>query len=291
MDAATKLDRIDINILVQLQKDGRMTNVSLAEAVGLSPSPCLQRVKRLESAGYISGYEAHVNLAKFASSVTVFTEVTLSDHKRADFVKFESSIRNIDEVLECHLISGGYDYLVRFLCSSIQHYQELMESILDKNIGIDKYFSYIVIKSPVLKSAVPLRSLVRAVAQPRPQPALQSLVTAAQAASAGHTVSTQYAKHLAHRLRAGPGIGRACRHYHDLPCAHRARLALLGREGHGAFQDEHQLAVARLHLLARIGIALPQTDAQIGRAEQRFAPGLGGRREQYRGGRWIAGRQ
>ena len=163
MDAATKLDRIDINILVQLQKDGRMTNVSLAEAVGLSPSPCLQRVKRLESAGYISGYEAHVNLAKFASSVTVFTEVTLSDHKRADFVKFESSIRNIDEVLECHLISGGSDYLVRFLCSSIQHYQELMESILDKNIGIDKYFSYIVIKSPVLKSAVPLRSLVRAV--------------------------------------------------------------------------------------------------------------------------------
>ena len=100
MDAATKLDRIDINILVQLQKDGRMTNVSLAEAVGLSPSPCLQRVKRLESAGYISGYEAHVNLAKFASSVTVFTEVTLSDHTRADFVKFESSIRNIDEVLE-----------------------------------------------------------------------------------------------------------------------------------------------------------------------------------------------
>ena len=163
MDAATKLDRIDINILVQLQKDGRMTNVSLAEAVGLSPSPCLQRVKRLESAGYISGYEAHVNLAKFANSVTVFTEVTLSDHKRGDFVKFESSIRNIDEVLECHLISGGYDYLVRFLCSSIQHYQELMESILDKNIGIEKYFSYIVIKSPVVKSAVPLRSLVTAV--------------------------------------------------------------------------------------------------------------------------------
>jgi DNA-binding Lrp family transcriptional regulator len=160
MEAVTKLDRIDINILVQLQKDGRMTNVSLAEAVGLSPSPCLQRVKRLEAAGYISGYEAHVNLAKFANSVTVFTEVTLSDHKRSDFAKFESSIRNIDEVLECHLISGGYDYLVRFL-SSIQHYQELMESILDKNIGIEKYFSYIVIKSPVVKSTVPLRSLLR----------------------------------------------------------------------------------------------------------------------------------
>ncbi|HAA39755.1 MAG TPA: AsnC family transcriptional regulator, partial [Pseudomonas sp.] len=88
-------------------------------------------------------------------------EVTLSAHKRSDFAKFESSIRNIDEVLECHLISGGYDYLVRFLTTSIQHYQELMESILDKNIGIEKYFSYIVIKSPVVKSTVPLHSLLR----------------------------------------------------------------------------------------------------------------------------------
>ncbi|MNJ70968.1 leucine-responsive transcriptional regulator [compost metagenome] len=66
-------------------------------------------------------------------------------------------------MLECHLISGGYDYLVRFLTSSIQHYQELMESILEKEIGIEKYFSYIVIKSPVVKSTVPLRSLVKAV--------------------------------------------------------------------------------------------------------------------------------
>ncbi|MHC8290487.1 Lrp/AsnC family transcriptional regulator [Pseudomonas sp. XS1P51] len=161
MDASAKLDRIDLSILVQLQKDGRMTNVSLAEAVGLSPSPCLQRVKRLETAGYISGYEAHVDLAKFASSVTVFTEITLNDHKRADFVKFEAAIRGLDEVLECHLISGGYDYLVRFLTSSIQSYQELMESILDREIGIEKYFSYIVIKTPVVKSAAPLRSLVK----------------------------------------------------------------------------------------------------------------------------------
>src|ERR687885_2395762 len=107
MPGLPKLDRIDINILVQLQKDGRATNVNLAEAVGLSPSPCLQRVKRLEAAGYITGYGAHLNLAKLTDSVTVFTEVTLSDHRREDFVKFESSIRNVDEILECHLVSGG----------------------------------------------------------------------------------------------------------------------------------------------------------------------------------------
>jgi len=161
MEGMVKLDRIDINILVELQKDGRMTNVSLADAVGLSASPCLQRVKRLESAGYISSYKAHINLAKITDSVTIFTEVTLSDHKREDFAKFEANIRQVDEVLECHLISGGYDYLVRFMTRSIQHYQEVIESIIDKNIGIAKYFSYIVIKSPVMKDVVPLRKLLR----------------------------------------------------------------------------------------------------------------------------------
>ncbi len=161
MEGVVKLDRIDINILVELQKDGRMTNVSLADAVGLSASPCLQRVKRLEAAGYISSYKAHLNLTKITDSVTVFTEVSLSDHKREDFAKFEANIRLVDEVLECHLISGGYDYLVRFMTRSIQHYQEVIEELLDKNIGISKYFSYIVIKSPVMKDGVPLRKLLR----------------------------------------------------------------------------------------------------------------------------------
>lgn len=161
MAASPKLDRIDINILVQLQKDGRMTNVRLADAVGLSPSPCLQRVKRLEVAGYIKGYGAQITLNKLTDTVTVFTEVTLSDHRREDFVKFESSIRNVDEILECHLVSGGYDYLLRFITRSISHYQELMESIIDKNIGIEKYFSYIVIKSPIMKHSIPLRSLLQ----------------------------------------------------------------------------------------------------------------------------------
>jgi DNA-binding Lrp family transcriptional regulator len=160
MAGSLKLDRIDVNILVQLQKDGRMTNVSLADAVGLSPSPCLQRVKRLEGGGYITGYGAHINLARLADTVTVFTEVTLADHRREDFIKFEASIRNIDEILECHLVSGGYDYLLRFITRNIAHYQELMESILDRNIGVEKYFSYIVIKSPIIKNTLPLRTLL-----------------------------------------------------------------------------------------------------------------------------------
>ena len=155
-----KLDRIDLNILVQLQLDGAQTNLKLAEKVGLSPSPCLQRVKRLESAGYITGYGARINLAKLTDSVTVFTEVTLVDHRIDDFAKFEANIRDVDELMECHLVSGGYDYLLRFLTPSIAHYQERMESLLRRNIGIEKYFSYVVLKSPIVKNTLPLKTLL-----------------------------------------------------------------------------------------------------------------------------------
>src|SRR5882724_4685195 len=141
MSAPPKLDRIDINILVQLQKNGKLTNVELAQHVGLSPSPCLQRVKRLESGGYITGYGARVSLAKLAETITVFTEVTLADHRREDFVKFEHSVRDVDELLECHLVSGGYDYLLRFIARSVDHYQRVVENLVDRNIGIEKYFS------------------------------------------------------------------------------------------------------------------------------------------------------
>ncbi|MFA6311296.1 MAG: winged helix-turn-helix transcriptional regulator [Sterolibacterium sp.] len=159
MTTNLKLDRIDINILTQLQRNGRVTNVDLADAVGLSPSPCLLRVKRLESAGYITGYNAHIDIAKLGETVTVFTEVTLSDHHREDFVKFEAAIRTIDEVIECHLISGGYDYLLKFLTRGVAHYQTVIESILERDIGVSKYFSYIVIKSPIVKLHYPLGKL------------------------------------------------------------------------------------------------------------------------------------
>lgn len=157
---AVKLDRIDVNILAQLQRNARITNINLANAVSLSPSPCLLRVKRLEEAGYITSYNARINLAKLGETITVFTEVTLNDHHREDFVKFEASIRTIDEVIECHLISGGYDYLLRFLTRGVAHYQSVIENILERDIGVAKYFSYIVIKSPIEKLHYPLAKLV-----------------------------------------------------------------------------------------------------------------------------------
>jgi DNA-binding Lrp family transcriptional regulator len=160
MSNRQKLDRIDIRILAELQKNGNMTNANLASAVGLSASPCLQRVKRLEAAGIISGYGAHINLGKLTSTVTVFTEIMLHDHRREDFVRFEANLRDFDEITECHLVSGGYDYLLKFLVKDIGHYQEVVEKLLDRNIGIEKYFSYIVIRTPFVKHTVALDQLL-----------------------------------------------------------------------------------------------------------------------------------
>ena len=146
-----KLDRIDVNILAELQKNGRVTNAQLAELVGLSPSPCLARVKRLEKGGYVSSYSAIINLAKLGTVQIVFTSVTLGDHRRNDFTRFEQGIREYEELIECHLVSGGFDYLLKFVVKGIAHYQEMMEQILERNLGVSKYFSYIVIKSPVMR--------------------------------------------------------------------------------------------------------------------------------------------
>ena len=154
-----KLDRLDLRILCHLQKNGRATNVEIADAVGLSPSPCLVRVKRLEQAGYIAGYGAQIRLEKLGDTLLVFTEVTLQDHKREDFVLFETSIRPVDEIVECHLVSGGYDYLLKFVTAGISDYQEIMERLTDAEIGIDKYFSFVVLKSPFIKPHLPLNRI------------------------------------------------------------------------------------------------------------------------------------
>ncbi|WP_282042421.1 Lrp/AsnC family transcriptional regulator [Halomonas alimentaria] len=155
-----KLDRIDINILAQLQVDGGLTNVKLADAVGLSPSPCLQRVKRLEKAGYILKYRAQLNVSKLVEHVVVFTEVTLVDHRRDDFLKFEREISKLENLEEIHLISGGYDYLLKFTVRNISHYQDIITKILELNIGVGKYFSYIVIRTLLDRGYVPLKSII-----------------------------------------------------------------------------------------------------------------------------------
>lgn len=159
MELGPKLDRIDLKILTNLQQSGRITNVELADAVGLSPSPCLTRVKRLEKAGYITGYGAYLNLRKLGEFLTVFTEVTLSEHRQGDFSRFEARIFKLDEIVECHLVSGGYDYMLKFVARGVAHYQSIIENMLESDYGIEKYFSYVVIKSPFIKHHYPIQDL------------------------------------------------------------------------------------------------------------------------------------
>ncbi|RVU35238.1 Lrp/AsnC family transcriptional regulator [Hwanghaeella grinnelliae] len=154
-----KLDKIDIRILSELQKNGRITNVELAELVYLSPSPCLMRVKKLQAEGYITGYSAQIDIAKLGQSLTVFTEITLRNHRQIDFARFLSAVEKIDSVIECHLVSGGYDYLVKFMTSGITEYQAIMEHLIEMEIGIDKYFSFVILKSPIVKTHHPLDSI------------------------------------------------------------------------------------------------------------------------------------
>ena len=89
----------------------------------------------------------------------VYTEVTLADHRREDFIKFVDAVRVVEECVECHLASGGYDYLLKFITRSVSHYQSIIEGLLEQNIGIEKYFSYVIIKSPFVKTHFPIESL------------------------------------------------------------------------------------------------------------------------------------
>jgi DNA-binding Lrp family transcriptional regulator len=124
-----KLDRIDIKILSELQKNGRITNAELAERVHLSPSPCLTRTKRLQDEGYITGYSAHIDIARLGEVLTVLTEVTLKNHRQIDFARFLSAIEKVENVIECHFVSGDYDYLIKFVTSGITEYQTIMERL------------------------------------------------------------------------------------------------------------------------------------------------------------------
>lgn len=157
---AIRLDRLDLKILGALQGTGRMTNLELAETVGLSATPCLQRVKRMEAAGYIRGYGAELDIDRLCSNIVVFTEVTLHNHRREDFLRFERGIQEVPHILNCFLVTGGYDYLAQFIARDILDYQHAVEGLLDRDLGVEKYFSYVTIKQVKRSAGYPIGLLV-----------------------------------------------------------------------------------------------------------------------------------
>ncbi len=123
------LDRIDRVILSTLQDDGRISNVELAKKVNLSASPCLDRVRRLEAEGYIERYGAFLNAKMLSYGMTAFVQVTLSKTTSESFKAFKKEVVTIKEVVECHLIAGGYDYLLKIRFTDMEGYRLVLEKI------------------------------------------------------------------------------------------------------------------------------------------------------------------
>ena len=161
MRSAVPLDRFDFKILVHLQREGRCSNVDLADSVGLSASPCLLRTKRLQEIGLIRGYGADIALEKLGEYVIVFSEVTLNSHRPHDFRKFEEGTRKYEEIVECYNVSGGYDYLLKIVAPGINYFQALMEKMLNDDIGIERFASRIVLRQSLGRRGYPLGIIAR----------------------------------------------------------------------------------------------------------------------------------
>jgi len=143
------MDDKDRQIVRALQRDARMTNQDLAAEVNLSPSPCLRRVRNLEKSGGITGYAAHVDQAAYGLPVTVFVRVTLARHTQDAVQQFEAAVARVDQVLECFVMTGVQDYLLRVVVADLPDYERFVRTRLQTIGGIasiDSSFVYGVVK-------------------------------------------------------------------------------------------------------------------------------------------------
>ncbi|MGK2285243.1 Lrp/AsnC family transcriptional regulator [Pedomonas sp. V897] len=137
------LDALDRRILQTLQQNARITNQALAEAVNLSPSACLARVRRLEAAGLILGAHAAIDIERVAPTVVVFAEVTLSSHHPQDFARFEQAMESLPAVVEAAQVSGHFDYLLKVAVPDINAWRRLADALLAGDYGVAKITSLI----------------------------------------------------------------------------------------------------------------------------------------------------
>lgn len=144
------LDRIDIRILSALQRNGRISKVELAELVNLSASACLERMRRLERQKLVLSYHAQINLTAIMPIQMFLTEITLGGHRAVDFWAFERCVEKVPHIVECHALGGGIDYILKIVSADVPAYQSLIDELLSRNVGIERYFTYVVTK--VVKS-------------------------------------------------------------------------------------------------------------------------------------------
>lgn len=157
----TGLDATDIRILAAVQRHGQLSKTRLAEIVNLSPTPCWARLDRLKAAGLIRGYRAEIALERIVDFTRVVVTVSLNQHRRADFDRFEAHIAKIDEITDCVATGGGVDYIMTVYVRSVAAFETLMAGLLDAELGIDRYFIYFTTRT-VKHSAPDLAKLISA---------------------------------------------------------------------------------------------------------------------------------
>ncbi|MDO3387700.1 Lrp/AsnC family transcriptional regulator [Gilvimarinus sp. SDUM040013] len=154
----TQLDRYDGMILERLQREGRISNQELADAISLSPSPCLRRVRQLEEDGLIDGYVALLNARKLGLNLMAFIHISMDKHTPERFEHFETTIASYPEVLECHLITGqSADYLLKVIVEDMDAFQQFLLGKLTRVEGVNGVQSSFVLKSPIRTTALPIQ--------------------------------------------------------------------------------------------------------------------------------------
>ena len=150
------IDTIDRNILRALQKDGRQTNADLAEQVGLSPAACHKRFKRLEADGIIERYTAIINPAVSGTRLSVFVQITLDSQGNRSIGDFEREVARCTEVVECHLMTGDYDYLIRAIVRDAAEFEHLHRDVLTNLPGVSRITSSVALRTVCRAMDVPL---------------------------------------------------------------------------------------------------------------------------------------
>lgn len=145
-DSSSVLDRIDRHILEVMQRDGRISMTDLADRVGLTVTPCIERVRRLERSGVITGYHARVSPTALDAALLVFVEISMSSKSDTTFSDFRREILCVPQVLECHLVSGDFDYMVKARIKEISQYRSLLGDILLRLPGVTQTKSCVVME-------------------------------------------------------------------------------------------------------------------------------------------------
>lgn len=150
------LDKIDLKILKILQESGRITNLQLSSDIGLSPAPTLERVRKLENSGYIKSYHAHVDAKSLGMDVTTFVKVKLNSYKSESINNFLAQVQKVDEIIECHYVTGSADFILKLMVKDMSAYERLIFDKMSKIQEIGNMETMVVLSTLKQSKALPM---------------------------------------------------------------------------------------------------------------------------------------